>query len=344
MKILIDIVHPADVLFFLHPLRRWQQMGHETIVASRRKDVTGELLDAFGIEHQVISAARTSLPGLGVELLRRDFAMLRLARRFRPDVMAGFGGVAISHVGKVLGIPSVSFYDTERAPLQHRLTLPFISHLYVPESYDGPVASDRTSRFAGTKDFSYLHPDNFVPNRATALAAGLAEKERNYFIRLVGWQSNHDVGHSGWSASTLESFVQYLCARGRVHISSELPLPPGLEQYRYRGQVEQIHHLLAYCNCYIGESATMSGEAVLLGVPAVYAACDRRSYTDELAAMGLLWKVPSVDYQSLQMALGEVEALGRDELPKRLAAYLEGKVNLADYIVDAVIRQAGPAF
>ena len=108
--------------------------------------------------------------------------------------------------------------------------------------------------------------------------------------------------------------------------------------------MEQIHHLLSYCNCYIGESATMSGEAVLLGVPAVYAACDRRSYTDELAAMGLLWKVPSVDYQSLQMALGEVEALGRDELPKRLAAYLEGKVNLADYIVDAVIRQAGPAF
>jgi predicted glycosyltransferase len=341
MNILVDIVHPADVLFFLNPIRKWRRAGHAVRVVSRRKDVTGSLLDAFGVEHRIISTAGSNLVTLGLELVRRDVALLRVARQFKPDVMCGFGAVAISHVGKILGVPTVSFYDTERAPLQHRATLPFISHLHVPQSYDGPTAGNRTSRFPGTKDFSYLHPDNFTPDRNLALAAGLVEGAPNYFIRLVGWQANHDLGHAGWNADTIERFISYLSERGRVHISSERSLPEQLEDYRYRGRVEQVHHLLAYCACYIGESATMAGEAVLLGVPAVYAAADRRCYTDELAALGLLWKVPRVDFPSLCRAVGEAGALDRAVLARRLLAYMEGKINLADYVVEAVLQQVG---
>jgi len=339
MKILVDIVHPADVLFFLNPIRKWRRAGHEVQVVSRRKDVTADLLDAFGVEHRIISSAGTNLAALALELVRRDLALLHVAREFRPDVMCGFGAVAISHVGKILGIPTVSFYDTERAPLQHRVTLPLVSHLHVPQSYDGPVARNRTSRFPGTKDFSYLHPDNFTPDRDLALGAGLVEGSPNFFVRLVGWQANHDLGHTGWHTDTIKEFARHLSEQGRVHISSELSLPDVLDEYRYRGRVEHVHHLLAHCACYVGESATMAGEAVLLGVPAVYAADDRRCYTDELAARELLWKLPVVDFPSLCGAVGEAGALDRTVLARRLLAYMEDKVNLADYVVTAVLQQ-----
>ena len=92
MRILVDIVHPADVLFFLHPIRRWQEGGHTVCVVSRRKDVTEGLLGAFGIEHQCISTAGSNLFAHGLELVRRDLALLGVARRFRPEVMCGFGG------------------------------------------------------------------------------------------------------------------------------------------------------------------------------------------------------------------------------------------------------------
>mgnify|MGYP000226792193 CR=1 FL=1 len=341
MKILIDIVHPADALFFLHPIRLWQRAGHTVWVASRHKDVTLDLLDALAVGHKCISTAGGNLFSLGLELVRRDFALLVMARQFKPDVMCGFGGVAISHVGKLLGIPSVSFYDTERAPLQHKLTLPFISRLYVPDSYDGPIATNRTSRFAGTKDLSFFHPENFMPDLNCALRAGLVQETPNYFIRLVGWQANHDIGLTGWSVETLQRFVEYLAQRGAVHISSELPLPQALEAHRYRGPVNEVHHLLAHCQCYIGESATMAGEAVLLGVPAIYATQDRRSYTDELARQGLLWTLTEVDFDSLRRVLAEVETLDSTELSRRLGSYLQGTVNLAEYVADAVIREAG---
>jgi predicted glycosyltransferase len=338
MRILVDIVHPADVLFFFKPIRKWQQLGHAVCVASRNKDVTEALLDAFDIEHRSISKAGDHLLSLALELIKRDIALLRLARDFRPDVMCGFGGVAIAHVGRFTGIPSVSFYDTERAPLQHKITLPFISHLYVPNSYDGPVAKDRTTRFPGTKDFSYLHPDNFAPDRTIALAAGLAQGRKNFFIRIVRWSANHDIGHHGWDTSTLREFILYLAGRGQVHLSSESELPPDLQAFQYSGPVHHVHHLLAYCNCYIGESATMAGEAALLGVPGVYAANDRRCYTDELAGLGLLWKINPVDFESLRLAWEEISQLDRREWQERSANYRHGKLNLADYIVDATLH------
>ena len=80
----------------------------------------------------------------------------------------------------------------------------------------------------------------------------------------------------------------------------------------------------------------------MLGVPAIYAASDRRCYTDELAAMGLLWKVYGVEYDALCASVREVEELDQSLLSQRLAAYLEGKPNLADYVVEAVISEAQP--
>ena len=340
MRVLLDIVHPADVLFFLNPIRRLQQAGHPVCIASRHKDVTTALLDAFELDHQVLSRAGGGIAALALELVRRDVALLRLARGFRPDVMCGFGGVAIAHVGKLLGIPSVSFYDTERAPLQHRLTLPFISHLYVPQSYAGPIARGRTTRFAGTKDCSYFHPQNFSPDRELALSAGLAPGSSNFFLRLVSWQANHDLGYRSWHPATLRQLVRSLATRGRVHVSSETPLPADLQDCAYRGPVHAVHHLLAHCDCYIGESATMAGETVLLGVPAIYATGDRRCYTDDLAARQLLWKVPDVSVDTVRRALADIDTLPAAKWRQRVADYRRGVPNLAEYVVETLCQHA----
>lgn len=341
MKVLIDIVHPADVLFFLHPIRRLLNCGHTVQIAARRKDVTEALLHAFDLTYTSISSAGESLPGLAMEMLRRDMALWGLIRRQRPDVMCGFGGVAISHIGRLAGIPAVSFYDTDRAPLQNGLSLPFITHLYVPQAYDGPEAKGRTTRFPGIKELSYFHPENFSADRELALAGGLSPETRNYFIRLVSWRANHDVGRGGWDAATLESAVTWLSSRGRVHISSESPLPEHLRGHEYTGRPEQLHHLLAHCDLYLGESATMAAEAVLLGIPAIYAAADRRGYTDELAREGLLTVLTGVTGAALITAIERSNGENREVSAGRLQRWLEDKPNLAGFVVSAIERHAG---
>src|SRR5690606_14564674 len=115
----------------------------------------------------------------------------------------GLGGVSISHVGFATGYPAISFYAADTANLQTRMTWPFITHLFVPESYAGPTPHGRTSRFPGVKELSYFHPENFVARDDLALTNGWDPERDNFLVRTVGWNANHDIGKSGWDEETL---------------------------------------------------------------------------------------------------------------------------------------------
>lgn len=341
MRVLVDIVHPADVLFFRHPLARLMDEGVEVLIASREKDVACDLLDEFGLPHEVASRAGKGTFGLARELAVRDAAIWRMARRFRPQAMVGFGGVAIAHVGKLTGVPSISFYAADTASLQTRLTWPLISRLYVPEPYAGPVPEGRTTRFPGVKELSYFHPENFVADPGIARRNGWVEGEENYFLRTVGWGANHDIGKSGWSDEDLSALVEKLAARGRVHISTERALPGHLAQFLYRGERSALHHVMAHCRLYVGESATMAHEAAFLGVPAIYDGADHPGTTRELASHGLLVALRQPGIVALSSAVEDMLSEGRraQTLAAR-DAYLADRPNLAGYIADAIRNAA----
>ncbi|MHA7815827.1 MAG: DUF354 domain-containing protein [Pseudohaliea sp.] len=338
LRVLIEVVHPADVLFFLNPIRQLRAAGHDLRIASRDKDVTLDLLRELELSSRCLSRAGKGLPGLALELLLRDIALLRFAREFRPDVMCGFGGVALSHVGRLLGIPAIGFYDTDHAVLQQRLTLPFIGWQYVPEVYDGPIARGRTTRFAGVKELSYLHPDNFQADRRRAEAVGLDPRARNFLVRVVSWNANHDVGARGWGSAKLRAVVEHLAARGRVHLSAEGELPAEFEALRYRGGTSDFHHLLAHCDLYVGESATIATEAFVLGVPAIYGVDDRRCYIDALIRDRLLVNVTAAETGPLVAAIDSCLSGDLEAWRQRRERWLQAHDNLAPYIVDAILQ------
>ncbi len=340
MRVLFDIVHPADVLFFKHPIEALLARGDELRILSRHKDVTCDLLDRFGFEHTPITTAGTGTVGLAKELLERDLTTLKHARRFRPNAMIGFGGVAISHAGKLTGIPSVSFYDSENASLQTRLTWPFISALYVPKDYAGPTPDGRTTYLPGSKELSYFHPTRFTPNAETAHKAGLDPNRDNFFIRVVSWRANHDIGKGGWSPDLLRSAIETLSKTGKVHLSSEAPLPDDLQPYAYQGAKDDIHHLLAHCRLLVGESATMACEAGTLGVPAIYAGRDFPGYTLGLEKAGLIKNIRDVDEAKLLSAIDDWLALPAARVRVARDAHVDGCPDWAEAVVDALDRVA----
>ena len=133
MKVLIDIGHPAHVHFFYQPIQLLRSHGHEVFITSRKKEIATDLLDKLGIEHVILSSmgSKGSLSLLR-ELITRDIKLYRVARQYRPDIIAAIGGIFISHVGRLTGIPSLVFYDTENARLQNALTYPLASRVIVP--------------------------------------------------------------------------------------------------------------------------------------------------------------------------------------------------------------------
>jgi uncharacterized protein len=339
MKLLIDLVHPAHALFFHHAIAALKEGGAEVAIASRDKDVLVPVLDGLGHAHEVLTAARDGVAGLAGELAVRDWRLWRMARAFRPDVMASCGGVSISHVGKLLGIPSLSFYDTEHAALQNRLTIPFITEWHVQESWTGPEARGRTFRFAGTRHSAYLHPDHFVPDAERAERAGWDRTRDNFLVRIVAWKANHDIGKAGLTVEELRAVVAELSRRGRVHISSEGPLPDEFEPFRYRGGVLDFHHLLAHCRLLFAESATVSTEAVTLGVPTVFYCDLDYGYIAEQGDAGLIAHVRRGEASPVE-AIEASLAIDPADHRARARAFIAAKGDVNRYIADAIAAAA----
>ena len=340
MRVLFDIVHPADVLFFYNTIKALERRGDEYIILSRHKDVACELLDQFGLPHMPISTAGNNTVELGFELLKRDYSVLKKARQFKPHVMIGFGGVAISHIGKLLNIPAISYYEADTATLQNIVTWPFITHLYVPEPYAGKTPKNRTTRYEGLKELSYFHPDSFKIDDGKAVRNGWSPHEDNFFIRAVMWRANHDIGKSGWSDEVFIALINKLKALGKVHISSERSLPEELEAFRYKGKKADVHHLMAKCRLYVGESACMAQEAAFLGAPAIYDGHDVLGTTQRVMDAGLV----SMPYEKTQKALFKSIDAVLTEPPSvfqaKHAEFMADHPNLTDHILASLGRHA----
>jgi predicted glycosyltransferase len=339
MKILIDIGHPAHVHFFRHAISRLLGEGHEVLITSRDKEIAIQLLDGLCLPHKPLSRmGGGGIVALGKELLQRNWALFKEVRRFKPDVMAAIGGIFIAQVGFLTRTPSLVFYDTENATLQNALTYPFASLVLVPRCYGAWLPEKRHVRYPGYHELAYLHPDYFTPDRTIAEANGLAQEGDTFFVRVVSWQANHDLAERGWSPALLKRLVAKLAEQGKVLISAEGELDAELAPYCYDGDVNQVHHVLAFCRAFVGESATMASECAVLGTPAVYAANTGRGYTDEQEARyGLVRNVFQLEWELIADALDQLLSQPREHWSEARQQLLADTLDVTDFIVQSLL-------
>jgi len=272
-RVLFDVGHPAQVHLFRNAIAQLQDRGHETFVTSREKEVTVDLLDAYGIEHRSLSTRGSSLPALVTELLTREVRLLGVARTFRPDVIVGRLGPVPAHVAALTGARYVAVSDTHidhalLRRLYQGLTFPFVDTICVPESFQLPIDPEKR-RPLDFQELAYLHPRYFQPDPRTLATYDIDPDEPFFVIRVAGWDAYHDVGYAGLSPEAVRRLVGILSAHGRVFISAENDLPSDLAEYRLRIDPEDIHQLLYFADLYVGDSGTMSTEAAILGTPAI---------------------------------------------------------------------------
>jgi predicted glycosyltransferase len=280
MNLLFDINHPAHVHFFRNAISALEQQGHGVWVTAREKEMTTHLLHRFRIPHLVVSRMDKGMAGLAKELILHESRVLRLIRREAIDVVLAVGGTFMVHACKILGIPSLVFYDTENAKLQNAITYPFAAKIYTPTCYEGDIGP-RQIRYAGYHELAYLHPNHFTPDPTVLDALGVGRSDTYTVVRFVGWGATHDLGHSGLTAVSKRRALQAFGQYGPVFITSEKGLPEDLKPYALPISLDRIHDALYYAALCYGESATMASESCVLGTPAIYIDNEGRGYTNE---------------------------------------------------------------
>lgn len=269
MNILIDLSHPAHVHFFKHAYHTWQEHGHEVMLVAREKDVTLQLLQDYGYSYRSLSKMGKGVSGLAVELIEHAIKLTKVAHEFKADIILEIGGTFIVHAGKLLGIKTCVFTDTEHAKLSNAITFPFATWICTPESYNDDLGKKQV-RYKGYQELAYLHPNQFKANSTTLSEVGLEPDQKFFVVRFVSWGASHDIGQQGLSDHNKLDLVSGLADLGRVIITSEGGLPTELEKYKMRISPTKIHDLLSYASLYVGEGATMATEAAILGTPSVY--------------------------------------------------------------------------
>ena len=280
MKILFDMVHPADAHFFKNCIRALRARGDDVLITSRQKDITVQLLDVLGLKHITITNKGSGLVGLFIELLKRDCALIKIATDFQPDICVTNNSPCGVHAARLLRRPSLTFDDTEIHTFNRYLYYPFVTEVHSPRCYRFRIGR-KHKFYPGYHALAYLHPNHFKADPDVLRAAGLNPTEPMALIRFVEWGAMHDLGKTRLAFEQKRHIVEFLRPRLNVLISSESALPEEFEQFRLRLPIQHVHHLLAHVRFIIGESASMSSEAAVLGTPAVYFDVLGRGYTDE---------------------------------------------------------------
>ncbi|MGH9231670.1 MAG: DUF354 domain-containing protein [Acidimicrobiales bacterium] len=344
MRILIDILHPAHVHFFRNFHDEMADRGHELCVTARAKDRSLDLLDRFGLPYHRLSDQRSGGVGMTVEMVHRTGRLVGLMRRFRPDVMTGIMGPSIALAGALRRVPAVVFYDTEFATQTNRIVYPLAHSVCTPDCYQGKVPGSH-HRYAGYHELAYLHPNRFRPDPTKLAAFGVSPDEPYSIVRFVSWQAVHDRRERGLTAAQKRDLVEHLQGHGRVLVSSEAPLPPDLAPLETTGPVHDIHHLTAHAQVVVGESATMSSEAAVLGVPAVFIATSGRGYTDDQEKRyGLVRHFTEDDYDRALATIEELFANSPREFGRAARQQLlDENIDVTQWMIDYFESTFAPA-
>jgi uncharacterized protein len=270
MRVLFDMGHPAHVHLFKNIIKKLTADGHEVKITARDKEVTLALLKSFGLEYENRGAIYHGMINKAFGMLRIDYALYRIAKKFRPDLLIGVHNPYIAHVGFLLRKPAIIFTDTENVKIASLITYPFVKCILTPAFFLEHVDPKKHIAIKGFKETAYLHPDYFTPDPHVLSELGLSADDKFIILRFISWGASHDVGLSGIHKGAEKDIISALSPYGKIFITSEKPLEGELEQYRLQVPPEKIHSLLYYARLYIGEGGTMAVESAMLGTPAIH--------------------------------------------------------------------------
>ena len=269
MNILIDIGHPAHVHIFKTLAHEMEGKGHRVLFTCRQKEFIVQLLEAEGFSYVSFGKKYTKTIQKLWGMVKFDFKMLSVSLRFHPDIFLSAGSMYAAQISWLLRKPHISIEDTYNME-QVRLYRPF-TELILTGDYEHPLMSAKNEfRMAGYNELAYLHPKRFKPDETILKDLGVEAGEKYVLLRFVAWNATHDVGYKGMSLKNKIKAVKAFAAYGKVFISSEDPLPGELSGYRLPVEAHRIHDVIAHASLVFGESSTMSEEAAMLGVPAIY--------------------------------------------------------------------------
>ncbi|MFH1004417.1 MAG: DUF354 domain-containing protein [Bacteroidota bacterium] len=271
MKCLFFIGHPAHFHLFRNVIDALINKKHKVFILIKKKDILESLLIESGYTYtNVLPDGRADGKiGIAIGIVKKDWELFKFCKKNKPDLMLG-STPEISHIGKLLNIPSIIFSEDDEAIIKNfaTITYPFASHIISPKGCNNGKWNNKTIFYNGYHKLAYLHPNRFSPNKEI-VKRYFPENKNYYLLRFVNLNAYHDDNAKGFTPDIAHKVISLLSETGDVYISSERKLEPKFEKYQLKINPLDIHHIMYYADIYLGDSQSMAVEAAMLGTPSV---------------------------------------------------------------------------
>jgi len=269
MKVLFDMGHPADVHLFKYTIRNLEKDHHQIKICIReRENIVKKLLEYYNFNYENLEKNTPGLFNKAVRVLKNDNKLIKISKRFNPDIYVSLSSPYSAQVSKLLGRHSITFTDSEPTGLTLALTMPFTDVIITPSGF-GRDLGKKQIRISGYKELAYLHPNWYKPNSDILKILGVIKNELYVILRFSAFDASHDIGIKGFSLEDKRRLVKELGKYAKVFISSEVKLPSDLEKFSLDIPQHRMHDALYYASMLVGDTQTSTTEAACLGTPAV---------------------------------------------------------------------------
>jgi len=303
MNILFVTGHPAQVHNFRLVREELIKKGHHVYWLTTNKDICVQLLNTYGIPHCVLRKPAKTFWSRVKSLTVNTWFVLKFLCKHKINIAITRTDPYTSVAAFLLRKKHIILDDTEHAAKMSRPFAVLSSAIILPRCYTELLRKDQLY-FAGNIELFYLHKKRFMPSEPYSLL-GIQPHEKYAIVRFVKWDAYHDKGLAGgFSTENKIALAERLAKHVKVFITSEDKIPEALKPYQIHIPIERMHDVLAGASLFIGESATMASESVVLGTPAIYIDEVGRGYTDEESEHGLLYMFrPNQQQDSIDKAV-----------------------------------------
>lgn len=297
MKILVDMVHLADVNFYKNALNELNKRHEVTITVLNR----GNLLKVITKEYpgfNIVPLGKHYKGKFGkiMGLAQRSFGFMSLYLRNRPDVVTSFGfypGV----VAKPLGIPAVLFHDDYEYQFIFNMCNRFATDFFIPDSIRTKLptnlqdSNNKIQFYNGFKETAYLK--DFKPDLGCLERHDLVGKPFVFCRDIDSISLNYD----DYELIDLAPAFQKLKDKGYTILYY-----PEKDHDRYDhlcrkmlGGIPDIMSLQYYASLTISSGDTIARESALVGTPVIYVGGRQMAVNLPLEEMGLIFSTEDQD-------------------------------------------------
>lgn len=345
MKILFFIVHPSKYYLFRHIINNLISKGYDVEIVIVTKDVLEELIINEGWKYTNIFPKGRRSDNFRKFMLYFN-AFVTVWRLFKHTLFKKYDLFITDDllvvIGKIKSVPTWIFVDDDIAAVPEiEPFLKLATNVLSPIPVDLDKYNKKKIEFNGYKELASLHPNIFIPDDKVIEKYNLNKFEPYFLVRLVALTASHDDGINGINDTRLNQLIELLSKYGRVVISSERPLKVEFEKYRLKMNPNDMPHILAFANMYIGDSQTMTSEATILGTPAIRFNdfVGRITVMDEKEhKYGLTYGFKSNQFDEMLLKIEELLKIPtlKEEWLQRRDKMIEGMVDLNKFVIERI--------